>query len=191
MQALIDHQNAGTLGGEISLVVSNRKNAYGIERAQQQGIDTQILSKKQLGSAEAFDQELLRLLAKSKIDLVILAGYLNILTPSFIAAYRNRILNIHPSLIPSFCGHGFYGMHVHEAVVKAGVKITGATVHFVDEGTDTGAIVMQEAVHLSHQDTPEQVQQKVLQLEHKLLPKAVALFCADKLVVENEKVKLL
>ncbi len=186
LQALID--NLDNINGAIDIVISNRKDAYGLERARLNNIDTLYISQKDYESVEAFNDEIINELTKRNIDLVVLAGYLKILSRSFINCFKNRIINIHPSLIPSFCGNGFYGLKVHEEAIKYGVKISGATVHFVDEEADTGAIILQDTVRIDSNDTAESLQKKVLQIEHKLLPEAVKLFCEGKLHIENRKV---
>ncbi len=178
LQAIIDSQD--TINGKVELVVSNRKNAYGLERAKLAGIQTAVISKD--------DTSLIALLQENNIDLVVLAGYLAILSDEFIQAFNNRIINIHPSLLPSFCGHGAYGIHVHEMALARGVKVTGATVHFVSEIVDGGPIILQEACDISDLEDASSIQQRVLKIEHKLLPKAVRLFCIDKLKVDKERV---
>ena len=181
LQALIDACQAGTINGEIVLVVSNRKKAYGLERAQKAGIKNCVIK----------DQaKLLECLQAEKIDLVVLAGYLAIISDEMLAAYRNRIINIHPSLLPAFCGPGYYGLHVHEAAFKRGVKISGATVHFVSEVVDGGPIILQEAMDVSQANSPEEMQQMILEIEHRILPEAVSLFCSGCLQVEEERVKI-
>ncbi len=181
MQSLIDNIESGKINAEISVVVSNRKKAYGLQRAENHGIKAVFVSRKEAGSDVAYDEKLMNLFADEKVDLVVLAGYIRILTPKFIGAYRNKIINIHPSLIPSFCGKGFYGEKVHQAVIDYGAKVTGCTVHFVDEDTDTGAIILQKSVLVSSDDTAESLQKKVLTFEHKILAEAVAMFCNKKL----------
>ena len=159
LQALIDAQGGGDISsGKIVLVVASNAKAYALERARAAGIDGAVVSKKELGSQEAFDRRLLELLESYQIDLVVLAGFLSILSPQIIARYPRKILNIHPSLIPSFCGDGFYGLKVHQAALDYGVKVTGATVHFVNEVTDGGEIVLQKAVEVLPGDTPETLQ---------------------------------
>lgn len=181
LQALIDAQTSGIIkSGKIALVISNNKDAYALERARLAGIKTAVVSKKELGSQEAFEQGIKMLLAENNIDLIVLAGFMCILGESFTSAYPERIINVHPSLIPSFCGKGFYGLHVHEAVLEYGVKVTGATVHFVNEIPDGGRIILQKAVNVREGDTPEKLQKRVMkQAEWKILPKAVELVCAD------------
>lgn len=173
LQALIDAQGKTLISGEIVLVVSNNPGAYALERAKQAGIPTAVVVKKDLGSQEAFEQRLKEVLAARGIDLIILAGFMTILTEGFTSAYPKRILNVHPSLIPSFCGAGFYGLRVHQAALDYGVKVTGATVHFVNEIPDGGEIIAQKAVDILPGDTPETLQRRVMeQAEWVLLPQA-------------------
>jgi phosphoribosylglycinamide formyltransferase-1 len=186
LQALID--NIDKINGTIDVVISNRKDAYGLQRAKLNNIDNLYINQKNYKSVEAFNDEIINELTKRNIDLVVLAGYLKILSKKFINCYKNRIINIHPSLIPSFCGNGFYGLRVHEEAIKYGVKISGATVHFVDEEADTGAIILQDTVKIDDNDTAEILQKKVLLIEHTLLPEAVKLFCEEKLHIENRRV---
>lgn len=185
LQALIDAQNRGEIpNGRIVLVVASNKDAYAIERAAQNNIPSVVVNRRECGSPERFDGELFAVLEKAQIDLIVLAGYLSILSANFTKRYANRIINIHPALIPSFCGPGFYGLHVHEAALERGVKLTGATVHFVNEIADGGPIILQKAVEVLEGDTPEILQRRVMeQAEWLLLPKAVALFCDDRLTV--------
>ncbi len=187
LQALIDAIDAGTVkNAEISVVISNKKDAYALTRAKEHGIKSVCVSPKGYENRQEFEAALLGELKKEKIDLVVLAGYLVILPKGLIKAYPNKIINIHPSLIPSFCGAGYYGLRVHEAVLKRGVKVTGATVHFVDEGTDTGPIILQKAVEVEKRDTPETLQRRVMeQAEWQILPKAVDLIANGRLTVEN------
>lgn len=177
LQALIDAQQKGIItSGKIELVVSNNSGAYALERARNSGIDSVVVLKKELGSQEAFENKLKEILAENKIDLIVLAGFMSILSEDFTKAYPKRIINVHPSLIPSFCGKGFYGLHVHEAALEYGVKVTGATVHFVNEIPDGGEIILQKAVEIQDGDTPEILQKRVMeQAEWILLPKAVEL----------------
>jgi len=181
LQAIIDNIENNYIPANISVVISNRKNAFGLERAKNHNIDAVYFNRKNFETDIDFDVAIVSELQKRNIQLVVLAGYLNILTPLFVSNFRNRILNIHPALIPSFCGKGYYGLKVHEAVLEYGAKITGATVHFVDEGADTGAIILQESVNVLNNDTAEILQKRVLTIEHKLLPVAVKLFCENKL----------
>lgn len=181
LQSIIDACEAGKINGAIRLVISNRKKAYGLERARLHGIKAECIKD---------EDEILKRLDEEKIDVIVLAGYLAIVGDKMINKYKNRIINIHPSLIPSFCGPGFYGMHVHEAVFKRGVKVSGATVHFVTGEVDGGPIILQRAVDISDLETPEDIQKRVLEIEHKILPEAVALYCDGRVSVENERVKI-
>ena len=183
LQSVIDAVENGSINGEIVLVVSNRKNAYGLKRAELAGIETAVVRKD--------DELLVKMLQERNVDLIVLAGYLAILTDVLIDAYPNKIINIHPSLIPSFCGPGFYGMHVHESVLARGVKVTGATVHFVSNEVDGGPIILQEACNIDDLDNASDIQARVLEIEHRILRKAVALFCDGKIVVENERAKVI
>lgn len=175
LQALLDARNRGELpSGEIALVVSNNRNAYALQRAEKAGIPTAVLIKKELGGQEAFEQALYKTLKDAGIQLIVLAGFMSILSEGFTSKYPKRILNVHPSLIPAFCGEGFYGLHVHEAALAKGVKVTGATIHFVNEVPDGGQIIAQKAVDILPGDTPEILQRRVMeQAEWVLLPRAV------------------
>ena len=175
LQALIDAQASGTItSGEIVLVISNNADAYALQRAANAGIATAVVLKKQLGSQLAFERKIMELLALNNIDLIVLAGFMSILSEQFTSAYPKRILNVHPSLIPSFCGEGFYGLRVHEEALRYGVKVTGATVHYVNEIPDGGEIIYQKAVEIQPGDTPEILQRRVMeQAEWKILPAAV------------------
>ena len=177
LQALIDAQMSGVItSGEICLVISNNPNAYALERAAKAGIATQVITKKTCGSQEAFEQSVKDSLAANGIDLIVLAGFMSILSENFTKDYPERILNVHPSLIPSFCGVGYYGLRVHEEALAYGVKVTGATVHFVNEIPDGGRIILQKAVEICDGDTPEVLQKRVMeQAEWKILPAAVEL----------------
>lgn len=181
LQSIIDACEAGKINGQIRLVISNRKKAYGLERARLHGIQAEWIKD---------EDEILKRFEEEKIDVVVLAGYLAIVGDKLIEQYKNRIINIHPSLIPSFCGPGFYGMHVHEAVFKRGVKVSGTTVHFVNGEVDGGPIILQRAVDISDLETPEDIQARVLEIEHEILPEAVALYCEGRVSVENERVKI-
>ena len=174
LQALINAQNKGILtSGRIVLVISNNANAFALTRAQRAGIDTAVITRKEAGSQEAMEQRICETLDAYKIDLIILAGFMSILSADFTGRYDHRIINVHPSLIPSFCGEGFYGLRVHEAALAKGVKVTGATVHFVNEIPDGGEIILQKAVNIKEDDTPETLQKRVMRLaEWKLLPAA-------------------
>ena len=187
LQAIIDAIKENKINGKIKLVFSNRKNAYGLVRAQNEKIDTFYLNRKKFFSDEEYDERILEELERKNIDLIILAGYLNILSSKLVSNYSNRIINIHPSLIPSFCGDGFYGENVHKAVIKSGVKFTGATTHFVDENVDTGAIILQDVVPIFINDDFETVAKRVLEIEHKILVKTVKAFCDNKIVFKDNR----
>ena len=179
LQALIDAQGKALKSGKIALVVSNNADAYALERAKKAGIDTAVVLKKECGSQEAFENKLKEVLNNHGIDLIVLAGFMTILTEGFTSAYPKRIINVHPSLIPSFCGEGFYGLRVHQAALDYGVKVTGATVHFVNEIPDGGEIIAQKAVEIEANDTPETLQRRVMeQAEWLLLPQAAETVCA-------------
>ena len=180
LQALIDAQGKVLNSGEITLVVSNARGAYALERAAKAGIATETVIKKDCGGQEGFETRLMEILDANGIEVIILAGFMTILTERFTSRYANRILNVHPSLIPSFCGEGFYGLKVHEEALKYGVKVTGATVHFVNEIPDGGRIIAQKAVYIEEGDTPEILQRRVMeQAEWILLPQAAEKVCAD------------
>ena len=181
LQAILDAQAAGAIPhGQVSLVVASKPGVYALERAAKAGVESAVVSRRDYPSAEAFDAALLDTLQSHGIQLVVLAGFLSILGPSVIAAYPDRIMNVHPSLIPSFCGEGFYGLRVHEAALAKGVKVTGATVHLVNEVCDGGRILLQKAVDVEPGDTPEILQKRVMeQAEWKLLPAAVEMLCKE------------
>ena len=187
LQALIDAQQAGRIeNGRIALVVSSNPDAFALERAAKADIPTAVLRRKAYDTADAYAGALDALLREKGIGLVVLAGFMTVLPNSFCRAWENRIINVHPSLIPSFCGEGFYGLHVHEAALAKGVKVTGATVHFVSEVVDGGAIIAQKAVEVEEGDTPETLQRRVMeQAEWILLPQAVSDFCAGRLTVNG------
>ena len=191
LQALIDAQNAGIIkSGKIELVVSNNADAYALERAKKAGIDAVCISPKDYENREQFHTALIEEMARRNIDLIVLAGYLVIIPKELVSKYKNRIINIHPSLIPSFCGTGFYGLKVHEGVLERGNKVTGATVHFVDEGTDTGPIILQKAVEVKDDDTPKSLQLRVMEeAEWKILPEAINLIANDKITIVDHIVK--
>ena len=179
LQALIDAQGKTLVSGEIALVVANNANAYALERAKKANIPTAVVLKKQCGSQETFEEKLKEVLEEYGIEVIILAGFMTILTEKFTSCYPKRILNVHPSLIPSFCGEGFYGLRVHQAALDYGVKVTGATVHFVNEIPDGGEIIAQKAVYIEPGDTPELLQRRVMeQAEWILLPQAAETVCA-------------
>lgn len=184
LQTLIDAVETGDINGEIALVISDRENAYALERARKHGIKAVYIDREECA------ERLLEELQAMSIELVVLAGYLTILDRKLVKAYEGRIINIHPSLIPAFCGRGFYGDKVHKAAIEYGVKVSGATVHFVDEGTDSGPIILQEPVQVLEEDTPEVLAKRVLEVEHRLLPEAVRLFCEGRIVLDGRKVKV-
>ena len=179
LQSIIDAVEAGKIKGQINLVISNKEGAYGLERAKNHNIRAVF---------EKDEQAIIDIMKENQIDLVVLAGFLKILSPNFTKAFENRIINIHPSLIPSFCGKGYYGLRVHEAAVEYGVKVSGATVHFVDENADTGPIIRQETVEVLPEDSPQDLQQRVLKIEHRILSQVVADYCDDKIRVVGRKV---
>ena len=190
LQALIDAQGRGELGcGEISLVLASKPGVYALERASAAGIEGKVLARKEFADADAYTEALVSTLVAAKIDLVVLAGFMIIIGEQMYKQFPNRILNVHPALIPSFCGQGFYGLHVHEAALAKGVKVSGATVHFVTPECDAGPIVLQRAVEVKEDDTPETLQKRIMeQAEWKILPLAVKLFCDGRLTVKNDKV---
>ncbi len=183
LQALIDAQKSGVItSGEITLVISNNPGAYALQRAKNAGINTAVVNKKECANQAEFEEKLILALEKNKTDFIVLAGFMCILSENFTKKYANRIINVHPSLIPSFCGKGFYGLRVHEAAIEYGVKVTGATVHFVNEIPDGGKIIMQKAVYIEDGDTPEILQKRVMEeAEWIILPKAVEKICKENL----------
>lgn len=193
LQAIIDAvENKTITNTELVGVISNNPNAYALERAKKHGISAQCVSPKDFESRAIFNEKLLDAVNAYKPDLIVLAGFLVVIPPEMIAAYRNRIINIHPSLIPAFCGTGYYGLKVHETALARGVKVVGATVHLVDEGTDTGPILLQKAVDVEMGDTPEVLQRRVMeQAEWKILPQAIDLIANGKVAVMNGKVLIL
>ena len=192
LQAIMDAVDNGTITNtEIVGVISNNKNAYALERAAKRGVKNMCVSPKDFASRAEFNEGLLKAVDEMQADLIVLAGFLVVIPEQMIEKYRNRIINVHPSLIPSFCGTGFYGLKVHEAALEKGVKVVGATVHFVDEGTDTGAIILQKAVAVEKGDTPEVLQRRVMeQAEWLILPQAIDLIANDKLEMIDGKVWL-
>ena len=192
LQAIIDGiENQTITNTEIKVVISNNKNAYALERAKQHGIEAVCISPKDYESREAFNEDFLAKPDTYNVDLGVLAGFLVVIPPQMIVKYRNRIINIHPSLIPSFCGTGYYGLKVHEGALARGVKVTGATVHFVDEGTDTGPIILQKAVAVEEGDTPETLQRRVMeQAEWIIMPQAINLIANGKVSVTDHKVTI-
>lgn len=192
LQALLDAQGRGEIqGGKITAVVSSTPGAFALERAAKAGVPGYVVSRKEYADRESFTQALLEKLESLQADLIVLAGFLYILSPAFIDRYENRIINIHPALIPSFCGDGFYGLKVHEKALEYGVKLTGATVHFVSAEADAGPIILQKAVAIEEGDTPEILQKRVMeQAEWKILPEAVSLFCQGRLSVDGRIVHI-
>ncbi len=192
LQAIIDGVRQGAIQDtEIVRVIGNNRNAYALERARQAGIEAVCVSPRDYEDRERFNEALLAAVDEAAPDLIVLAGFLVVLPPALIQKYENRIINIHPSLIPSFCGTGYYGLKVHEAALARGVKVTGATVHFVDRGTDTGPIIMQKAVAVRPEDTPETLQRRVMEeAEWKILPESIALIAAGRVSVEDGHVKI-
>ena len=190
LQALIDAEKRGELGnGKISLVIASKPGVYALERAASNGIEAQVLARKEYDSIAAYSKALVNALDAAKIDLVVLAGFLTIIDEQVYERFPNRILNVHPALIPSFCGKGYYGLYVHEAALKKGVRVSGATVHIVTPECDAGPIVLQKAVEVKQDDTPEALQKRIMEeAEWKILPEAVRLFCDGKITVENDKV---
>ena len=192
LQALLDAQQSGLLtDGEIVLVIASNAKAYALTRAAQAGVPAVVCSRKELGSQAAFEAAISQALADHGVELIVLAGFMSILSEDFTSRWPRRILNVHPSLIPSFCGKGYYGLKVHEAALAYGVKVTGATVHFVNEEPDGGPIVLQKAVEIQEGDTPEVLQRRVMeQAEWRILPRAVSLFCEGRLSVESRLVHI-
>lgn len=191
LQAIIDAISSGKITDtEIAVVISNNADAYALTRAKNAGIPAVCVSRKEISDKEAYNQALIKAVDDAKVDLIVLAGFLVVIPAEMIAKYRNRIINIHPSLIPSFCGTGYYGLKVHEGALSRGVKVSGATVHFVDEGTDTGPIILQKAVEVLDDDTPEVLQRRIMeQAEWVLLPQAIDLLAHGKIRVEDGKAK--
>lgn len=192
LQAILDAIDNGTItNAKVEVVISNNKNAYALERAKNHGIEALCISPKDYGTRDAFNKAFLEKLDGCQPDLIVLAGFLVVIPKQMIEKYRNRIINIHPSLIPSFCGTGYYGLKVHEGVLSRGVKVTGATVHFVDEGTDTGPIILQKAVEVEQDDTPEILQRRVMeQAEWIIMPKAIDLIANGKVSVVDGRVRI-
>ena len=193
LQALLDAQGRGELiNGTISAVISSSPEAYALKRAERAGVPGHVLRREDYPDVDAMTRALVALLRSLKIDLVVMAGYMTIVSNALFQAYENAVINIHPSLIPSFCGRGCYGLHVHEKALEYGVKVSGATVHFVSEECDAGPIILQQAAEVLPDDTPESLQRRIMeQCEWKLLPRAVSLFCQDRLKVEGRTVRIL
>ena len=193
LQAIIDAMAEGKItNGEIVSVIASKAGVYALERAEKHGIPHCVFAKKDFASPEAMEQALLSYLEEMQVDLIVLAGYLSVLSENITKKYANRIINVHPALIPSFCGKGYYGLHVHEKALEYGVKVTGATVHFVNEVVDGGAIILQKAVEIQPDDTPETIQKRVMvEAEWQLLPQAIDLFCNNRLKIDGRKVVIL
>lgn len=188
LQAIIDSCESGYIPGRVVVVISNRKDAYALERAKKHNIPALFINPKDYKNLDEYSEKISEELIKKEVDLVCLAGFLLKLSPEFVRKFKNRIMNIHPALLPSFGGPGMYGHHVHEAVIKSGVKITGCTVHFVDEEYDHGPIILQKAVEVKDDDTPEKLAERVLKEEHKIYPEAIKLFAEKKLEIIDGKV---
>lgn len=188
LQSIIDHIESGYLPAEIAVVISSKEGAYALERAKKHRIPAYVVKRKDFDSQEKYEDEMIELLRRHHVELVVLAGFIKVLSPHFVRAFPNRIMNIHPALIPSFCGKGFYGEKVHEAVLNYGAKITGVTVHFVDEGTDTGPIILQRAVAVEDDDTPDTLADRVLKEEHKIYPEAIKLYAEGRLEIRGRRV---
>lgn len=191
LQAIIDACQSGQLDAEISIVLSSRSSAYALERAKAANISREICKPSQYPNEETYSQAILDILKPYKVDLIILAGFMSILSPSFIQAYADRIMNTHPSLLPAFGGKGCYGRHVHEQVLAYGAKVSGATIMFVDEGVDAGPIILQEAVKVAETETVDSLQQKVLKIEHRLYSQAIQLFAEGRLIKEGRRIMIL
>jgi len=187
LQAIIDNIEAGKLGACLKVVISNNSNAFALERARKHNIQAIHLSQKMFATQDEFDDKLLSIFQENQIDLVVLAGYMKILSPRVIRAYKNRMINIHPALLPHFGGKGMYGIHVHEVVINSGVKITGVTVHLVDEIYDHGPIIMQNCIPVLDDDTPKSLAERVLKVEHELYSQAIQLFAEDKIEFKGNK----
>lgn len=189
LQALIDAEKRGEIkGGKITCVISSKPDVYALERASNNGIPAVVIPRKEYGSAKDYSEAVLAELKKQNADLIVLAGFMTILDECVIREYPYKIINVHPALIPSFCGEGFYGLKVHKAALDYGVKVSGATIHFVNEKADAGAIILQGTVEVANDETPESLQKKIMEnVEWKLLPKAVSLFCEDRITVKDGK----
>lgn len=191
LQSIIDNIKLGKLDAEIAVVISSNEKAYALTRAKENNIPNFTISQKDYPNERIYEKELIKILKKYNIDLVVLAGFLKVLSPYFVKTFKNKIMNIHPSLIPAFCGDGYYGRKVHKAVIDYGVKVTGVTVHFVDEGTDTGPIILQKAIEVKDDDTPDSLAARVLEEEHKLYPKAIKLYAEGKLLIDGRRVLIM
>lgn len=193
LQALIDAQNRGEIkNGRITLVIASKPDAYALERAKKNNIDTKVIARKEYKDVHTYTADVRDALIDAKADLVVYAGFMTILDSQIVEAFPNKMMNVHPALIPSFCGKGYYGLHVHDAVLESGVKLTGATVHFVTEDCDAGPIIIQKAVEVKNTDTSEILQKRVMeQCEWKILPKAVSLFCEGRIKVIGNKTEII
>lgn len=189
LQAILDEQNKGNIvGGKVSCVVSSNPAAYALQRAKDNNINTRVLPRKDFSNSTDYSKALLDILNEERADLIVLAGFMTILDEVLTNAYPYKIINVHPALIPSFCGEGYYGLKVHQAVLDYGVKVSGATIHFVNEKADAGAIIMQGVVDVKNDDTPQTLQRRIMEnVEWKLLPKAISLFCQDKITIKDGK----
>lgn len=187
LQSIIDNIQTGFINGKIEVVISNNKQAYGLERARQHNINAVFVNQKEYENIDMYNDAIIEELKNSDVELVVLAGYLKIISKKFVDIYKNKIINIHPSLIPSFCGNGYYGIKVHEAAINYGVKVSGATVHFVDEETDAGPIIIQEVVKVNFDDNAASLQKKILKIEHDILPQAIKYYCDGKIKVIDGK----
>lgn len=190
MVSIIQKSLANEIPATVSVVISSKENAPALEKARNFGIPTHVVRRKDFQNQTEYENKMIEILKNYGVELVVLAGFLNILSPHFVNAFKWRIMNVHPSLIPAFCGPGYYGMKVHEAVLKYGVKVTGATVHFVDESVDGGPIILQRAVEVLDEDTPETLAERVKTIEHELLPQAIKLFAEGRLKIEGRKVSI-
>lgn len=190
LQSIIDNCESGYLPADVVIVISSKEGAYALERAKKHNIPSTVIIPKNYKNREEYEDEMIKILNSYNVDLVILAGYIKVLSPKLVRAFQGRIMNIHPALIPSFCGEGYYGKKVHKAVLDYGAKITGVTVHFVDEGADTGPIILQRAVNVKEDDTPETLAARVLEQEHKIYPDAIKLFAEGRLEINGRRVKI-
>lgn len=193
LQALIDAEMRGKIkNGKITCVISSNPDAYALQRAKNNGIATRVIARKEYDDVHSYTKAVTNALLEEKADLVVYAGFMTILDYQIVDAFKGRMMNVHPALIPSFCGKGFYGLHVHEAVLASGVKLTGATVHFVTEDCDAGPIIMQKAIDVNSDDTPETLQKRVMeQCEWKILPKSVSLFCEGRIKINANKTEII
>lgn len=191
LQSIIDNGKSGYLPAEVVIIISSKQGVYALERAKKHNIPATVVIPKNYKTREEYEDELIKILNSYNVDLVILAGYIRVLSSHFVRAFQGRIMNIHPALIPSFCGEGYYGEKVHKAVLDYGAKVTGATVHFVDEGADTGPIILQRAVPVKDHDTPETLAARVLKEEHRIYPDAIKLYAEGRLQINGRRVKII